>query len=202
MNKLFLIAATSALIGSASLAWAAGDAAAGQAKSAMCAACHSADGNSVSPDFPKLAGQNAGYLYKQLTDFKSGARVNATMSGMVAPLSDQDMQDLAAYFSSQQMSKGETDPALANAGQAVFRGGNLETGVAACMACHGVTGKGNEGAKFPALAGQHAKYVELQLMTFRSVSRTNDPGMMMRNVAAKMSDAEIKAVASYVQGLQ
>lgn len=202
MKKLFLIVATSALLGSAPLALAAGDAAAGQAKSAMCGACHGADGNSASADFPKLAGQNAGYLYKQLTEFKAGARVNPTMQGMVAALQDQDMQDLAAYFAGQTRSKGEADPALVKAGEALFRGGNLDTGVSACSACHGVTGMGNEGAKFPALAGQHAKYTETQLLAFRSVARTNDPGQMMRGVAARMSDAEIKAIASYLQGLQ
>lgn len=202
MKKLFLIAAASALIGSAPLALAAGDAAAGQAKSAMCGACHGAVGNSASADFPKLAGQNAGYLYKQLAEFKSGARVNPTMQGMVAALSDEDMQNLAAYFASQTPGKGEADPALVKAGEALFRGGNLDTGVSACSACHGVSGKGNEGAKFPALAGQHAKYTEVQLLAFRSMARANDPGQMMRGVAARMSDAEIKAIASYLQGLQ
>lgn len=202
MKKLFLIAAASALIGSAPLALAAGDAAAGQAKSAMCGACHGADGNSASADFPKLAGQNAGYLYKQLAEFKSGARVNPTMQGMVAALSDEDMQNLAAYFASQTPGKGEADPALVKAGEALFRGGNLDTGVSACAACHGVSGMGNEGAKFPALAGQYAKYSETQLLAFRSMARANDPGQMMRGVAARMSDAEIKAIASYLQGLQ
>ena len=202
MKKLFLIAAASALIGSAPLALAAGDAAAGQAKSAMCGACHGADGNSASADFPKLAGQNAGYLYKQLVEFKAGTRVNPTMQGMVAALQDQDMQDLAVYFAGQKPTKGEADPALVKAGEALFRGGNLDTGVSACSACHGVSGTGNEGAKFPSLAGQHAKYTETQLLAFRSMARANDPGQMMRGVAARMTDAEIKAIASYLQGLQ
>lgn len=202
MKKLLLIAAAGVLVGSTGVVWAKGDAAAGQQKSMTCAACHGADGNSASPDFPKLAGQNEAYLYKQLTEFKGGVRVNPTMQGMAAPLSDQDMQDLAAYFSSQKVARGEADPALVKQGEAVFRGGNLDTGVAACMACHGVNGAGNAGAKFPALAGQHAKYTEAQLVAFRAMGRANDPGQMMRNIAAKLSDAEMKAVASYIQGLQ
>ena len=202
MKKLVVFAATCALLGSATAALAAGDPTAGKAKSAVCAACHNADGNSTVTQYPKLAGQSADYLVKQLQEFKSGARVNAIMVGMVAPLSPQDMEDLAAYFSSQQVARGAADPALAPAGEAMFRGGNLTSGVAACAACHGATGAGNPAAKFPALAGQHAEYVEAQLKAFRTMERANDAGQMMRGVAAKMTDAEIKAVASYVQGLQ
>ena len=202
MKKLVVIAATCALLGSATAALAAGDPTAGKAKSAVCAACHNADGNSTVTQYPKLAGQSADYLVKQLQEYKSGARVNAIMVGMVAPLSPQDMEDLAAYFSSQQVARGAADPALAPAGEAMFRGGNLTSGVAACSACHGATGAGNPAAKFPALAGQHAEYVETQLKAFRAMERANDAGQMMRGVAAKMTDPEIKAVASYVQGLQ
>ena len=153
MKKLVVIAATCALLGSATAALAAGDPTAGKAKSAVCAACHNADGNSTVTQYPKLAGQSADYLVKQLQEYKSGARVNAIMVGMVAPLSPQDMEDLAAYFSSQQVARGAADPALAPAGEAMFRGGNLTSGVAACAACHGATGAGNPAAKFPALAG-------------------------------------------------
>ena len=202
MKKLVVIAATCALLGSATAAWAAGDAAAGKTKSVACAACHNPDGNSVNPQYPKLAGQSADYLIKQLTEFKSGARVNAIMVGMVAPLSPQDMEDLAAFFASQQITRGAADPALAPAGEAIFRGGNLNSGVSACMACHGATGAGNPAAKFPALAGQHADYVALQLKAFRAMERANDPGQMMRQIAAKMTDQEIKEVSSYIQGLQ
>jgi len=202
MKKLVVIAATCALLGSATAALAAGDPTAGKAKSAVCAACHNADGNSTVTQYPKLAGQSADYLVKQLQEYKSGARVNAIMVGMVAPLSPQDMEDLAAYFSSQQITRGAADPALAPAGEALFRGGNLTSGVAACAACHGATGAGNPAAKFPALAGQHAEYVETQLKAFRAMERANDAGQMMRGVTAKLTDPEIKAVASYVQGLQ
>ena len=202
MKKTIVIAMTCALLGSTAVAWAAGDPAAGKTKSATCAACHNADGNSTNPQYPNLGGQGADYLYKQLHDFKSGARVNAIMVGMVAPLSDQDMQDLAAYFASQKSAKGTTDPALKPVGEAIFRGGNLASGLAACAACHGAVGAGNPEAKFPALAGQHAEYIELQLKSFRTMERANDAGQMMRGVATRMSDAEIKAVASYMQGLQ
>ena len=202
MKKFVVIAATCALLGSATAALAAGDPTAGKAKSTTCAACHNADGNSAVAQYPKLAGQSADYLVKQLQEYKSGARVNAIMVGMVAPLSPQDMEDLAAYFSSQQIARGAADPALAPAGEAIFRGGNLTSGVAACSACHGAVGTGNPAAKFPALAGQHAEYVETQLKAFRAMERANDAGQMMRQNAAKMTDQEIKAVSSYIQGLQ
>ena len=202
MKKFVVIAATCALLGSATAALAAGDATAGKAKSATCAACHNADGNSANPQYPKLAGQGADYLLKQLQEFKSGARANAIMAGMVAPLSPQDMEDLSAYFASQQVARAAADPALAPQGEALFRGGNLTSGVSACAACHGTVGAGNAPAKFPALAAQHAEYLQLQLKAFRAMERTNDAGQMMRSIAAKMTDPEIKAVSSYIQGLQ
>ncbi|MCC8988465.1 MAG: cytochrome c4 [Candidatus Contendobacter sp.] len=202
MKKLVAIAATCALLGSATAALAAGDPAAGKAKSAVCVACHNPDGNSTNPAYPKLAGQSADYLTKQLVEFKSGARVNPIMVGMVAALTPQDMEDLSAYFASQQIARGAADPALAPAGEALFRGGNLTSGVSACMACHGAAGAGNPAAKFPALAGQHDVYIETQLKAFRAMERANDAGQMMRGVAAKLTDQEIKAVSSYIQGLQ
>lgn len=202
MKKFLVIAATCALLGPATAALAAGDATAGKTKSATCAACHSADGNSVNPQYPKLAGQSADYLLKQLQDYKSGARANPIMLGMVAPLSPQDMEDLAAFYASQQVARAAADPALAPQGEALFRGGNLNSGVSACAACHGATGMGNSAAKFPAIAAQHADYLQAQLKAFRAMERANDAGQMMRAIAAKMTDAEIKAVSSYAQGLQ
>ncbi|MER2526975.1 MAG: c-type cytochrome [Candidatus Competibacter denitrificans] len=202
MKKFVVIAATCALLGSATAALAAGDATAGKAKSATCAACHNADGNSANPQYPKLAGQGADYLLKQLQDYKAGVRVNPIMAGMVAPLSPQDMEDLAAYFASQQVARAAADPALAPQGEALFRGGNLTSGVSACAACHGTVGAGNPLAKFPAIAAQHAEYLQLQLKAFRAMERANDAGQMMRSIAAKMTDPEIKAVSSYIQGLQ
>lgn len=204
MNKPFVFAAllsVSAALGAPG-ALAAGDASAGKAKANTCAGCHGADGNSTNPAWPKLAGQHPGYLVKQLKDFKAGDRENATMAPMAAALSEQDMQDLAAYYAAQQIQYGEADPELVELGEQIYRGGNKASGVSACMACHGPAGKGNPAANFPALAGQHAAYTEIQLKAFRSGARANDYGSMMRNVAARMTDAEIKAVASYIQGLR
>jgi len=201
MRKLPVIAATCALLGFMTTALAAGDAAAGKQKAAACVACHGADGNSANGEWPKLAGQNVKYLVKQLHEFKAGDRANPIMSGMAAPLSDQDMVDLAAYYVNQKVAPGEADPQLVEAGQALYKGGNLTTGVSACMACHGPNGAGIPEGGFPSIAGQHAQYTETQLKAFRSMQRANDPGQMMRNIAMKMTDAEIKAVASYIQGL-
>jgi cytochrome c553 len=190
-----------ALLLAASLSHAAGDAAAGKTKSAPCAACHGADGNSVNPEWPKLAGQHADYIYKQLVEFKSGDRQNALMAGQVAALSDQDMADLAAYYATLEPTIGEADPALVAKGEEIYRAGNAASGVSACIACHSPTGKGNPMAKFPMLGGQHATYSAIQLKAFRSGQRANDAGQMMRNIAGKMTDAEIEAVVQYMQGL-
>jgi len=180
----------------------AADATAGKAKAAACAACHGADGNSPNPEWPSLAGQHATYLVKQLKEFKAGDRSNPLMSPMAAGLSEEDMADIAAYFSSQTPAGGKADPALVNAGEKLYRGGNATTGVAACMGCHGPNGAGNPQANFPGLAGQHAVYTVLQLKAFRSGQRTNDAGKMMQDIAARMTDAEMDAVASYIQGLR
>jgi len=192
---------TLALALTATAAQAGGDPAAGKTKSAVCAGCHGADGNSMNPEWPKLAGQHAGYLAKQLKDYKSGSRENATMNAMAAPLSEQEIENLAAYFSSQTTKTGEADPYLVALGERLYRGGNTETGVPACMGCHGPAGSGNPAANFPALAGQHAKYAVATLNNFKDEKRANDPNGMMRMVAAKMSPKEIQAVASYLNGL-
>lgn len=201
MNK-WLVTASIVFIFAASGAQAAGDAKAGQAKSAVCLACHGADGNSpANPVWPKLAGQHPSYIVKQLTDFKAGDRKDDLMSPMAAPLSDQDMQDLAAYFSSQTQSGGTAAADQVALGEKIYRAGNADTGVAACMACHGPTGIGNAPAQFPRISGQHAPYVEKALKDFRDGNRTSDPQKMMQDVAARMTDKEIAAVAQYVQGL-
>ena len=181
---------------------AAGDAKAGKAKAVNCAGCHGVNGNSTNPAWPKLAGQSAAYIAKQLADFKSGKkRSDPLMGSQVAGLSSQDMDDLGAYFASQTGSQGAADEKLAVAGAKLYRGGNKKKGVAACIACHGPTGAGNPAAKFPKLSGQHAAYVEKAMKDFRSGKRSNDMNNMMRNIAEKMSDKEIKAVASYISGL-
>ncbi|MDV3237326.1 MAG: cytochrome c4 [Gammaproteobacteria bacterium] len=204
MSNRFVFAAIlslSAALASAPAALAA-DATAGKAKAAACASCHGADGNSPNPEWPSLAGQHAKYIAKQLKNFKDGDRSNPLMSPMAAGLSEEDMADIAAYFSSQTLAGGKADPALVDAGEKVYRGGNATTGVAACMACHGPNGAGNPQANFPSLSGQHAAYTVLQLKAFRAGQRANDAGKMMQNIAARMTDQEIEAVASYIQGLR
>lgn len=180
---------------------AAGDVSAGKAKAAVCAACHGADGNSPSNMFPKLAGQGEAYLLKQLIEFKDGTRENAMMAPMVAALSEQDMADLSAFYASNKSTAGGTDEALLEAGQAVYRGGNKESGVPACMACHGPTGAGMPAAKWPALSGQYAVYLEAQLKAFASGVRSNDTNNMMSDIAKRMTEDEIKAVSAYASGL-
>jgi cytochrome c553 len=179
----------------------AADAEAGKAKSAVCASCHGADGNSTNPIWPSLAGQHASYLYKQLMDFKQGRRANATMAGMVAALSEDDMKDLAAYYESQARKPAAVDVELIEHGQSIYRGGIAGIEVAACMACHSPTGSGNGPAGWPSLKGQHPEYIVLQLQNFQQGLRANDSGSMMRNVAARMSEDEMKAVAAYAAGI-
>lgn len=203
MKKVLTFVLTGLAISVAASAWAeGGNAEAGKTKSATCAACHGADGNSVNPEWPKLAGQHPSYIAKQLANFKDDARVNPSMSPMAKPLSEQDMADLAAYFSSQAVKPGEADQTKVALGEQMYKGGNNATGVAACAACHGPTGTGNPASNFPSLSGQHATYIKNQLNAFRKGERANDAGKMMRNVAAKMTDAEIEAVAEYIAGLK
>ena len=180
---------------------AAGDAAAGKGKAAVCGACHGTDGNSASPQFPKLAGQNASYIDAQLSNFKSGKRQNPIMSGQAAGLSDQDMQDLAAWFSSQTVQTGEADAGEVKQGETLYRNGNKDENVPACLACHSPDGSGNYLMKVPALAGQHHEYVLAQLQAYAAGTRTTDPNKMMETIAARLSSAEMQAVASYIEGL-
>jgi cytochrome c553 len=181
--------------------YAEGDVAAGKEKSQVCAACHGVDGNSPNPVWPKLAGQHAEYIIKQLKDYQSGVRENAQMSPMAANLSDQDMQDLAAYYSSQKIKHGKADPVALELGEKIYRTGNIEAGVPACTACHGPNGRGNPAAQYPALGGQHAAYTQAQLNAFRDSTRANDSHSVMRTIVGRMTDEEIKAVSEYVQGL-
>ena len=173
----------------------------------VCAACHGADGNSVAPANPKIAGQFAEYLHKQLANFKpqggkKAERENAVMGGMVANLSADDMKNLAAYVAGQKLKPAAaSDNALATAGQKLWRGGNAATGVPACAGCHGPDGAGIP-AQYPRIAGQFADYTEAQLKAFQSGQRANDPAGMMRGVAARMTEKEMKAVAQYAAGLR
>lgn len=178
-----------------------GDPAAGKAKAAACAACHGADGNGGADlSWPKLAGQIPEYLAQQLKDFKTGVRKNPIMAGMAAPLSEKDMQDLAAFYASQTLKPGAaTSKELALAGERVYRGGNAKTGVSACMSCHGPSGHGIP-PRFPRVTGQNAAYTERQLLDFKSSRRVNDDGIMTR-ITFRMSESEIKAVSEYMAGL-
>jgi len=200
MNKLIVsLLLTLGLVGVAN---AAGDAKAGQAKAAVCGACHGADGTSMAPNFPKLAGQGDKYLLKQLHEIKDGKRTVLEMTGLLTNLSDQDLADIAAYYSSQKNTVGAADPALVERGQAVLRGGDIEKGLPTWTGCHSPDGQGNAPAGFPHLGGQHADYIEKQLTNFREGERTNDGDtMVMRSIAAKLSNKDIKALASYIQGL-
>lgn len=173
----------------------------------VCAACHGADGNSAIPANPSLAAQHPEYTLKQLANFKPGngkpaERANAVMTGMVANLSTEDMANLALYFAGQKAKpRAASDPDLVKLGREIYRGGILGKNVAACAACHSPNGAGIP-AQYPRLAGQHAEYIEAQLKAFRSGDRANDANGMMRTVAARLSDVEIKALAEYVSGLR
>ena len=198
MNKLLISLLIS--LGISGAAWAQGDAAAGQGKAAVCFGCHGADGNSTAPTFPKLAGQHEGYLVKQLQDIKGGVRQSPLMIGFAAGLADQDMADLAAFFSGMEVKSGAaTDAALVAKGKKIYDAGVQSKGVAACNACHASDGTGNGLAGFPAVKGQFAMYVDQQLKAFRDGARANDPAKMMRDVAGKLSDDEIKAVSAYIE---
>ncbi len=201
MNKWLLAASISMILVTTGLQ-AAGDAEAGKAKSAVCMACHGADGNSVTPIWPKLAGQHEEYIKKQLNDFRADRRADGMMTPQAKMLqSDQDVADLAAYFSSQKQIGGVAVADMAKLGSKIYRGGNSATGVAACMACHGPKGVGNPAANYPRISGQHATYVDKALKDFRDNKRTNDNQGMMQAVTRNMSDEEIAAVAQYIQGL-
>ncbi len=182
------------------LTYAAGDAAAGKAKSTACAACHGPDGNSVNPEWPKLAGQHPAYLVEQLRAFKVGQRQNALMTSMAKNLSQQDIQDLAAYFASQALKlAGAANAGLAERGERLYRGGIAKRQVAACMGCHGPSGQGIP-PRFPRLSGQHAAYTTQQLLAFKAGSRPSDADIMT-SIAFRLSEQEIKALAEYISGL-
>ncbi len=168
----------------------------------VCGACHGTDGNSTSPAYPNLAGQHPEYIFKQLSEFKAGIRKNAIMAPNAAKLSEEDMRNLAAYFSAQQPKpKQAKDAELVAEGLKLYKGGNAGSGVPACASCHGPTGAGIP-VQFPRLAGQHSKYVLSQLKNFRSGDRANDGGKMMQVIARKLTDQEMKAAAEYVNGLR
>ena len=187
---------------STTIVQAAGDAKAGASKAAVCAACHNNDGNSTNPLWPKLAGQHSGYLMKQLRDFKSGARKDPNMTAMVAPLSAEDIEDLAAHFSAQKRSPGKKgDAKKSAAGEQLFFSGNIDKGITACVGCHASKAEGNPAGDFPALHSQHKDYLVKTLKDFRSGARLNDPALMMHVIAIKLDDQDIENIAEYLSGL-
>jgi cytochrome c553 len=185
-----------------------GDAAKGQQiATQVCAACHNADGNSLIPTNPALAGQHAEYITKQLENFKSqdgkpAERPSAVMGAMAAPLSEEDMKNLGAYYAQQTPKpSGAKDKALAEQGEKIYRGGNLETSVPACSACHSPNGVGIS-PNYPRVAGQHSEYVLAQLRAFRTEERTRDPNNVMHMIASRMSEKEMRAVSEFISGLR
>ncbi|CCQ12655.1 Cytochrome c4 [Pseudoalteromonas luteoviolacea B = ATCC 29581] len=185
-----------------------GNAEAGKAKSATCAACHGPDGNAPVTMYPKIAGQHADYIYKQLQEFKLGmtsggkeGRMDPVMSGMAMPLSDEDMRDLAAYFASLNMSAGSTPEEVVAVGSQLYKAGDAERGIPSCAACHGPRGNGTSLAKFPKISFQHPEYIKAQLLKFRDGTRANDMNGMMRDVAKKLTDKDIEVLSKYLGGL-
>ncbi|MBQ4854965.1 cytochrome c4 [Rhodanobacter sp. B2A1Ga4] len=180
-----------------------GDATAGQAKAAVCGACHGMDGNSADAQYPKLAGQSEQYIVRQLTSFKAAKRQNPIMMGMASPLSEQDMHDLGAYFASKTPLPGVADQALVEHGQTLFRQGDATRGIPACMACHSIDGRGNPGALYPQLASQHAQYVEATLKAWHDGTTWGDDAhsQIMPTIAKQLSADDIAALASYIEGL-
>lgn len=181
-----------------------GDADAGKAKAITCGACHGADGNSVNPVWPSIAGQHSTYLLEQLHAFKNGVRNDPLMVGQVMMLNDEDMKNLAVYFSEQPAAaRAVADPAVIDRGARLYRGGDQENRVSACIACHGPTGRGNPAASVPAIHGQYAIYNAAQLRAYASGARKSDgTTRVMRDIAARLSEEDILAVTSYMQGLQ
>ena len=181
-----------------------GSAEAGKAKSITCTACHGPEGNSVNPLWPNNAGQAAPYIVAQLQAFKAGLRKDPLMAPQAMALSDEDMRDLAVYFESLPAAvQAVAKPTSVNRGEALYRGGDADKGVPACLACHGPTGRGNAAAKYPALQGQHAAYTAKTLRDYASGARESvDKTHIMRDIASRLSNEDIEAVASYVQGLR
>ena len=204
MKKLILaglLAVSCTLMAGVSLA---GDAAAGKSKSAACGGCHGFDGNSPIATYPKLAGQNEAYITKQVKDFKAdSSRKNELMKGMVASLSDEDAADIGAYFQAQSISQAAAfDESKIATGREIYKGGDLQTGIPACQACHGPDGSGTAGIGYPQLGGQYVEYTLAQLKAFKNGSRTNDDKMLMRSIVEKMSDEDLVAVANYIASLK
>ena len=200
---MYRLLIASILVLTSSITLAVGNADNGETLIAPCAVCHGTDGISPAGSFPSIAGQGSKYLLKQLWDIKNGDRPAVLMTGVLDGFSDQEMQDIAAYFASKERQKGASDASLVALGESIYRSGIKRKSVAACTSCHLPSGEGNNQASFPALAGQWPEYIEAQLKAFRQGIRANDgDGGMMRKTAMDLSDDEIAAVANYIYGLK
>ena len=185
-----------------SAGFAAGSAEAGATKAVVCQACHGANGVSINPEWPNLAGLGADYIVQQLANFKEGKRNNPVMMPNAMALSHDDMEDLAAYFNSLPNPSLEADPSFWKAGEKLYRGGDSARGIPACQACHGATGLGAEAAKFPALHGQQSVYVSKQLHDYAAGGRTTGPNNIMQTIAKRLTEDDMRNVSAYVQGLR
>ena len=202
MKRFLMFTATLCGAIASTAALPAGNTATGATKAVVCQACHGANGNSANPEWPSLAGLGADYIAEQLQNFKDGKRNNPVMVPNAASLSPADMADLGAYFDSLVNTGLEADPSYWQAGEKLYRGGDKDRGIPACMACHGPTGRGNEPAKFPALRGQQSVYVVKQLNDYASGARATGPDAIMPTIAKRLSADDIRNVSSYVQGLR
>ncbi|MCL1142736.1 c-type cytochrome [Shewanella gaetbuli] len=206
MKKLALALSVVATMSSPVMAE--GNAEAGKTKAIVCSACHGVDGNSMIDMYPKLAGQHPSYLEKQLKEFRSAmqtggkeGRMDPIMGGMAVALSDEDIADLAAFYASQKLVVADVAD-VPEAGEALYKGGDMARGITSCIACHGPDAKGMEAAGFPSLAGQHANYIKIQLNKFRDTNRHNDLNGMMQDVSKKLSDADIEALSKYISSIK
>src|ERR1700734_138606 len=202
MKRLWILAATicGSIVSNSALP--AGNTQNGATKAVVCQACHGANGNSTNPEWPSLAGIGADYIAEQLKNFKEGKRNNPVMTPNALTLSTDDMADLGAYFDTFVNTGLEADPSYWQAGEKLYRGGDKDRGIPACMACHGPTGAGNEPGKFPALRGQHSEYIVKQLNDYVSGARPPGPGGIMPVIAKRLSPEDMRDIASYVQGLR
>lgn len=202
MNRLkpIIAAAFLAIVGTAQ-AQSDGDAEAGAQRAAQCAGCHGLDGKATQPSYPNIGGQHASYIAKQLTEYRSGDRQNSIMNGIAGALSDEDIVNLAAHYSQQELTPGVANEENLETGETIYRGGITSADIASCTACHGPQGYGNLAAVYPVLSGQNAEYTAQQLRYFRSGERNNDPNAMMRMLAHRLTDGEIDIVSNYIQGL-
>jgi cytochrome c553 len=202
MKRLWFFAATISGVIISTSALPAGNPEAGATKATTCAACHGANGNSINPEWPSLAGLGADYIADQLKNFKDGKRANPVMMPMAASLTADDMADIGAYFNSLTNTGLEADPSFWQAGEKLYRGGDAGRQIPACLACHGPTGRGNEPAKFPALRGQQSGYVVKQLNEYASGTRATGPNGVMQTIAKRLSTEDIRNLASYIQGIR